>query len=107
MKCPACSSEEVRRSLRKGLREGLLLRLIWRAPFHCFHCGTSFIGYSGGKDFRKLKRHHSVDAWLGLRGQEQKLRRITLIVALATCLIIVGIMLALYLTVPGAPVVSP
>ena len=41
MICPRCGSDRIRRAARRGLTEGILLRIAGRAPFRCFACGAN------------------------------------------------------------------
>jgi hypothetical protein len=75
MKCRICGSEKIYRSQRHGLKEGLLLRIIWMAPFRCRDCGSRYVAFN--KRQGKIRKDHN-QSWadfLGLRGREYKLRQ--------------------------------
>ncbi len=66
MKCRYCGSLNVYRSHRKGIKEGLLLRLVFAAPFRCRDCRQRFIAFGGSGEFRRREKHSSLAAYLGL-----------------------------------------
>ncbi len=91
MHCPSCGSKQVRRSLRRGLWEGLCLRLALRAPYRCFNCGTRYFGSSLDPAFRSRKKHRTWTSYLGIRGgQVRKYRRAFAVVILFAALIAVA-----------------
>lgn len=104
MQCPNCGSHHVRRSRRRGLREGFFLRMLLRAPYRCLGCGTRYFGTSHDPDFRSRKKHRSLAGFLGLReGQVHKFRRAFFIGILCLVLVYVAILLVHYLSEPSAP----
>ncbi len=101
MECPNCGSLRVRRSLRRGLWEGLILRMMLRAPYRCFDCGTRYFGSSLIPAFRQRRRHKSLAGWLGFRGgQVRKFHRALIILALFAALIVVASWLVQHLSQP-------
>jgi hypothetical protein len=93
MKCRLCASERVHRSQRKGLKEGLWLRLVFRAPYRCRECGTRFYAYTseterGGHD-------RSFVEYLGLAGKEYRVRQWLVTAAMVLILLTVSIVLLL------------
>jgi hypothetical protein len=104
MQCPNCGSIRVRRSLRNGLYEGLFLRLLFRAPFRCFDCGTRYFGSSLNLVFRTRKHHRTIAGYFGFRGgQIRKFRRAIVLIILFAALIMVASWLVTRLSEPGAP----
>ncbi len=71
MRCPRCGSDRVRRSSRRGLTEGLLFRLIGRAPFRCFACGRRFIDRTSSHKYRRVGAHRNLAAYIGLRRRQR------------------------------------
>jgi transcriptional regulator NrdR family protein len=69
MNCPNCHSENTRRSRRRGLREGMALRLKHQAPYRCTECGLRFIA----SDEATAADHHwvSIADYLGLIGKQR------------------------------------
>jgi hypothetical protein len=97
MICPKCKSTQIRRSIRKGLKEGLLLRLALMAPYRCFSCGKRFVGFSLDRNFRRHKRHSGIAEFLGFHGdQKKRFNRTIFVVALSAALIVIATMLALH-----------
>jgi hypothetical protein len=87
MKCRNCGSARIYRSQRKGLKEGLFLRLFLMAPYRCRDCGMRYIDYSA--HFKKAKgRDESLAEYIGLRGREYKLRQWTIGVVVTVLLIL-------------------
>jgi transposase-like protein len=41
--CPQCGSESVRRSVRKGIIENTIFRLVGLSPYRCSDCDKRFI----------------------------------------------------------------
>jgi hypothetical protein len=104
MKCANCASDHVRRSRRRGLREGLFLRISFRAPYRCRECGTRFIGTSLDPAFRSRRKHRSLGAFLGVReGQIRRFRWALFIIILFVILVYLAILLVHYLSEPSAP----
>jgi predicted RNA-binding Zn-ribbon protein involved in translation (DUF1610 family) len=104
MQCPNCGSIHVRRSSRRGLREGLFLRILFRAPYRCLECGTRFFGTSLDPVFRSRRKHRSLAAYLGLReGQIRRFRWALFIIILFVVLVFLAIRLVHYLSEPSAP----
>lgn len=68
MKCPSCDSEDVRRSRRRGLREGTALRLKNLAPYRCRECGLRFTAAKEQSETGVVARRVSIADYLGLRG---------------------------------------
>jgi hypothetical protein len=86
MECPACRSHKVQRSRRIGLKEGLVLRMLSRAPYRCGGCGSRFIDTTDTKHYR-LAKNRGLSAYLGLRSQQQKkLARVMAIIVLGAIL---------------------
>ena len=71
MRCPRCGSDRVRRSSRRGLTEGLILRAIMRAPFRCFACGKRFIDEDPEHKYRRIGSHRSLATYIGLRRRQR------------------------------------
>lgn len=108
MRCSNCGSLFVRRSVRRGLWEGLLLRVLFRAPYRCFECGTRYIGASNSSVFRQRKKHKTLAGYLGFPGgQNRKFRRALIVAVLFVLLNIVASYLLLVLSKTGAPSPSP
>ena len=68
MKCHGCLSEDTRRSRRRGLREGMALRLKKQAPFRCLSCGMRFVARIDDSDAPASPHYVSIADLLGLRG---------------------------------------
>jgi ribosomal protein L37AE/L43A len=94
MECPNCKSNHVRRSVRHGLKEGLFLRFILRAPFRCLQCGKRFMGFSHNPQFRQHRKHRDLAAFLGFRGSEKKNFSRRMIIILVGCILI---LMAIYI----------
>lgn len=104
MHCPKCSSERVRRSVRRGLREGVFLRFAGQAPYRCFACQARFFASTADARFGRRKRHRSLAGFLGFRGQQRRqFHRWLMTASLAAVLIWVAIYLVMHLAEPGAP----
>lgn len=104
MQCPNCDSIRVRRSLRKGLWEGLFLRMLFRAPYRCVDCGTRYLGSSLNPVFHSRKHHRTLAGYLGFRGaQVRKFRRAIVIIIMFAALILVASWLVSRFSEPGAP----
>jgi predicted RNA-binding Zn-ribbon protein involved in translation (DUF1610 family) len=99
MKCPSCGSEKIRRSARRGIKEGLFLRLRKRAPFRCISCGRRFIERADAQKFRRQGRFPGLAAYLGLRrGQRSKLRLLLVSLGLLFVLLLIIIAFTWYLS---------
>lgn len=108
MRCPNFGSVYVRRSLRRGLGEGFFLRILFRAPYRCFECGTRYFGTSNTSVFRQRKKHNTLAGYLGFPGgQKRKFRRALIFVVLFVLLNIVASYLLLLLSKSGAPSPAP
>lgn len=104
MNCPKCESNDVHRSRRRGLYEGLALRLILRAPFRCVACGLRFTGFILGQHVRRPKKHRSLASYLGLHGVEKDtFNRILLISLVAALFILAVTWVVLRMSVPSPP----
>lgn len=68
MKCSACHSEDTRRSRRRGVREGITLRLKQQAPFRCLACGLRFVAKIEDRHSAAAPHYVSIADYLGLRG---------------------------------------
>lgn len=68
MKCPDCNSEDVRRSRRRGPKEGTALRLKGEAPYRCRQCGSRFAAKSEETDQSSAPHQVSFADYLGLTG---------------------------------------
>ena len=68
MKCSSCNSDDVRRSRRRGLQEGMTLRIKSQAPFRCRSCGLRFAAKNDADDAGGNDRHVSFADYLGLTG---------------------------------------
>lgn len=68
MKCPDCNSENIRRSRRRGLREGMTLRRKNEAPFRCGSCGLRFIATNEAVDPGSTDHYVPFAGYLGLAG---------------------------------------
>ncbi len=73
MECPSCQSDNVRRSRRRGLREGTTLRLKNQAPYRCRDCGYRFIAPADEATLAAASRHLTFADYLGLHGWARKL----------------------------------
>ena len=71
MICPRCGSDRIRRAARRGLTEGILLRIAGRAPFRCFACGKRFVDDWSGQKWRKVGHHRSLANYIGLRRRQR------------------------------------
>jgi hypothetical protein len=108
MKCPKCGSCRIRRSTRRGIGEGLFLRMILRAPFRCLDCGARFIASSTDPSFRKQWRHSTLASYLGIRTEDQSfLDRILAIVALGLLILLAVSFVRLYISKQEAAKKTP
>ena len=92
MKCRLCGSEKIYRSRRSGIKEGLFLRLAFRAPFRCHDCQArySVFGISGRR--RTSETRQTLADFLGFRGRDYRLRQMTVAAVLATILLVAAIL---------------
>lgn len=72
MKCPNCLSENVRRSRRRGPKEGLALRVTHQAPYRCRECGLRFNHREDDGIDGASRRDLSLADYLGLRGAARR-----------------------------------
>jgi hypothetical protein len=99
MICPKCGSAKIRRSVRKGLKEGLILRLALMAPYRCLDCGNKYFGFSLVRDFRRRKKYKGIPEYLGFHGdKKKKFTRVVMLTALSAALIILATMLVFRLS---------
>jgi hypothetical protein len=94
MKCRSCDSEKVYRSRRQRLKEGLWLRLVFRAPYRCHECGARFYAFKsktvrGGHD-------RSFAEYLGLAGKEYRVRQWLVTAAMVLILLTISIVFLLH-----------
>lgn len=71
MKCPYCFSENVRRSRRRGPKEGFALRVTHQAPYRCRDCGSRFNHKEDDADHDETRDLSFAD-YLGLRGAARR-----------------------------------
>ncbi len=103
MRCPRCGSDRVRRSSRRGLTEGLLFRLIGRAPFRCFACGRRFIEKTSGHKYRRVGEHRSLAAYIGLR-RRQRFKLLLLLFGAIVVTIVFGLLTWLSYQIASRPI---
>jgi hypothetical protein len=98
MECPSCKSHDIRRSVRSGLYEGLVLRIACCAPFQCQKCQNRFRAFAPGHRRRYgYHTHHTLAGFLGLpKAQRVKFDRAFKIILIALLLILLGVRLALW-----------
>ena len=103
MECPKCKSHDIRRSVRRGLYEGLVLRMALCAPFHCQKCQTRFRAFAPGhRSHHGHHTHHTLAGFLGLpREGRVKFGRTFIIILVALLLILLGVWLALWAAKPS------
>jgi hypothetical protein len=92
MKCAKCGSGRIYRSQRRGLCEGILFRLIGRAPYRCRDCGVRYI--ASNRHFRRResnRNERSLAEYIGLRGREHKVRRWAIAFIVTAFLLVVSI----------------
>ena len=98
MECPNCKSHNVRRSQRRGLYEGLILRIASRAPFRCESCRLRFRAHSSRHSFHRHRAHRSLASFLGFpRTQQGRFERTLVFVFVGILAILFGIWLATWL----------
>ena len=68
MKCPDCNSKDIRRSRRRGLWEGMILRRRNEAPFRCCACDLRFIARNEALDPGSTDHYVPFAGYLGLAG---------------------------------------
>lgn len=66
MDCPNCKKSKIRRSPRRGLYEGLVLRLGHKAPYRCEFCRLRFVGATDPHAVGAAQRPRSLLKYLGL-----------------------------------------
>jgi len=104
MICPKCGSAEIRSSLRRGLREGLFLRMLLIAPYRCKKCGTRFFRISHLLAPRKRKKHKTLAGYLGLHGTTgRRFQQAFRIILLFLLLILIALYLVYYFSTTSAP----
>ncbi len=104
MRCPNCDSVEVHRSQRRDLYEGLVLRMMFCAPYHCSNCGLRFRAFSLRHDSRHKKRHSGLASYLGLHGiKREEFNRLILASFVALLIFLLMIWVILYLSIPSSP----
>jgi len=97
--CPNCGSPNTRRSMRRGLREGAVLRVEHMAPFRCRACRHRFVAEWSGWPKGEVRPRQSLLTFLGLRkrGNHESSAAAWLSMTLAAALITIlvfGILLA-------------
>lgn len=99
VKCPSCGSDKIRRSARRGIKEGLFLRLVMRAPYRCISCSRRFIEKADAEKFRRQGRFPGLAAYLGLRrGQRHKFQLLFVSLGLALILLLIVIAFTWYMS---------
>ena len=95
---------EVRSSLRRGVREGLFLRIVLFAPYRCKKCSTGFLGFSRLMGLRKRKKHKTLAGYLGFHGTEgRRFQRALAVIFLFLLLVIIALWLIYYFSATSAP----
>jgi DNA-directed RNA polymerase subunit RPC12/RpoP len=74
MRCRYCGSNRIYRSHRQGLKEGLWLRLVMKAPYRCHDCGARYVSHNR-KGSKTSRGHESLAEFVGLRGREHRVRQ--------------------------------
>ncbi len=103
MRCPRCGSDRVRRSSRRGLTEGLLFRMIGRAPFRCFACGRRFIDKTAGHKYRRVGEHRTFAAYIGLR-RRQRFKLLLLFLGVLVVTMVFGLLTWLSYQIGSRPI---
>jgi hypothetical protein len=93
MKCRYCDSERVYRSQRRGVWEGIFLRLLLVAPYRCRDCGARFNVFHHHHKNLLWNHEASFAEFIGLRGREYRIRQWMVNVLLALILLIVSIVI--------------
>jgi hypothetical protein len=103
--CPKCGTEKAPRSLRRGLRETVLLRMLKRAPYRCRRCGERFIAQESGHPHR----HKTLAGYFGIRDRKEQHRFHQRVIGCAGMLfaLFFGLLLLGYCTRPMPPRESP
>ncbi len=93
MKCRFCGSTNVHRSRRKGVNEGLFLRLVLAAPFRCSDCQARFVAFASAVDHRR-ERHTNLTSYFGLGADAAyKLERWILVATVGAILLAVALII--------------
>lgn len=90
--CPDCQSPNVRRSQRRGLREGMFLRLRHLAPYRCRSCRLRFVApelLPPGADEGKPKPRVSISGYLGLSGRARRFLTDRMILGLLGAIVLI------------------
>jgi hypothetical protein len=104
MECPKCKSHNIRRSIRRGPKEGIVLRMLLLAPYRCLSCGTRFWTRSNDTLFQRRKKHRSFAAYFGFRkAEKKKYTRFGWILLMGLILIIAATYLVFRLVEPAPP----
>ena len=76
VRCRYCGSEDLHRSRRRGLIEGVLFRIIFLAPVRCSRCQTRYATFGFGPKTGRRKKYHSFMEFIGIRdtGRQRKFR---------------------------------
>jgi hypothetical protein len=99
--CPKCGSNKIRRSQRRGIVEGLFLRLVFRAPFRCIACGARFVGPYHARQFQRPQGRRSLLSFLGFQdSQRDKLQQTLVMIGVAAVAIVAVVLLILRLLKP-------
>jgi hypothetical protein len=107
MECPNCKSHNVRRSQRRGLYEGVILRIASRAPFRCESCRLRFRAFSPHHRFHRHGAHRSLASFLGFpRTQQSRFERTLVFIFVGILAILFGIWLATWLARQDRPIPS-
>jgi hypothetical protein len=96
MRCFHCGSAKVNRSQRQGVKEGLLLRLVFKAPYRCRDCGKRFYAFHRHHSIKKGK-NQSLAEFIGLRGRDHKVRHV--LVTLMVTLMLLGVAIVVVLRI--------
>ena len=98
MECPKCEAHDIRRSQRHGLYEGLVMRMVFFAPFRCQKCQNRFWAFaSGHHSHSRQHTHKTLAGFLGLpKAKQAKFDRTFKIALVALLLILFGVWLALW-----------
>lgn len=106
--CPNCKSHNVRRSRRRGLYEGLVLRIVLRAPFRCESCQKRFRTFWPRHPLSRKMAHTSLASYLGIsNAQQSKFNRAVIITLVVIVVILLGVQLVMWLTRPVNPIEPP
>jgi hypothetical protein len=104
MECPKCKSHNIRRSIRRGPKEGIVLRMLLLAPYRCLNCGNRFWARSNNPPFQRRKKHRTLAAYFGFRKAEKKRYvRMGIILSVGLMLIIAATYLVFRLVEPTQP----